>query len=702
MSASRALRRGARGGRGRRRRRRALRPRARGAARERGRARRALAPRHPARGGDGRAAFRHALSWEAFYADVPWLRRRALHRQLAEALEAGGGQAMEVATHWLGARDAAARPRGAGARREESEAVHAYRDARAAGRQALELWPGDEEPAGGSRRWSATRAAPSWAGELAEAVKAWRELSASRSARGERLAFATPSAGSPPCYELKGERERRSPRGGSRPTRSPPPSGPPTPRSSGSRWPTTAASAPTTARRSSSRAPPPPRPTRAGRDDLRARALGLEGVARAKRGEFDGGARDGPRRARRSRSRGDLTAVAAELYQRLALVLYDSADYRRAEEALDTALGLCRIDGDESTEVACVTCLVYVLRERGEWARDERDVPRADRRRQRRLGRRRGCSARSTASRASSAPRGGCWSPRSPPPSRSATTTCRSTRSRPRLRRGGRGRARRGGRARRASCSSAGRTREDRHFAVWGLHWASGYMAGRGDRAGAHACAEALSRIASTTGHAVRAGRARPRDRRDRAARRRQRRPPPSSSPAPWRSTAASTSRSSAPSSSCARASRWPPPATARPRSSASAAPTAPRASSAPARWRPRRATEVSELGGSVSRRVSEETGLTRRELEVVRLIAVGRTNRESRRSCSSARARSTCTSATSCASSTATRAWRPPTARTSSGCSPRPPSARPRSRARRGGRAGLRAAPRCGGSGRA
>ena len=40
-------------------------------------------------------------------------------------------------------------------------------------------------------------------------------------------------------------------------------------------------------------------------------------------------------------------------------------------------------------------------------------------------------------------------------------------------------------------------------------------------------------------------------------------------------------------------------------------------------------ATEVAKLGGSVSRRASEETGLTRRELEVVRLIAVGRTNRD-------------------------------------------------------------------------
>ena len=38
----------------------------------------------------------------------------------------------------------------------------------------------------------------------------------------------------------------------------------------------------------------------------------------------------------------DLTPVAAELYQRLSLVLYDAADYRRAQEALDSALDLCR------------------------------------------------------------------------------------------------------------------------------------------------------------------------------------------------------------------------------------------------------------------------------------------------------------------------------------------------------------------------
>ena len=118
----------------------------------------------------------------------------------------------------------------------------------------------------------------------------------------------------------------------------------------------------------------------------------------------------------------DLTAVAAELYQRLSVTLYDSADYRRAEEALDTALQLCRASPDAGTEVACVTCMVYVLRERGEWSRAA-EMSRELIAEGTRSSSPKACSARSTRSRASSAPRAGCSPPRSPPHRASATST---------------------------------------------------------------------------------------------------------------------------------------------------------------------------------------------------------------------------------------------------------------------------------------
>src|SRR4051794_11470246 len=62
-------------------------------------------------GEQGTAAFRHALVRDALYADVPWLRRRSLHRALAEALEARGAGAAEVAAHWLPAREGERAPR---------------------------------------------------------------------------------------------------------------------------------------------------------------------------------------------------------------------------------------------------------------------------------------------------------------------------------------------------------------------------------------------------------------------------------------------------------------------------------------------------------------------------------------------------------------------------------------------------------------
>ena len=79
---------------------------------------------------------------------------------------------------------------------------------------------------------------------------------------------------------------------------------------------------------------------RAGRLDLRLRALGLQGVAEAKGGDYERGVatvREGLAQALEH----DLTEVSADLYQRLSMVLYDGGDYRAANEMLDHALGLC-------------------------------------------------------------------------------------------------------------------------------------------------------------------------------------------------------------------------------------------------------------------------------------------------------------------------------------------------------------------------
>ena len=181
------------------------------AARDRRAARRADPRRLAARGGDGRGAFRHALSREALYADVPWLRRRALHRQVAELLEAAGGQSMEIATHWLGARDAGPGPRGA---RPGGRGVRGRsRVPRCRGRRPRRrsrLWPGGEDSDARIDLLERYARCAELAGDLAEAVKAWRELAGIRSGEGESLDFAEAQRRLAAVYELQASASPRS------------------------------------------------------------------------------------------------------------------------------------------------------------------------------------------------------------------------------------------------------------------------------------------------------------------------------------------------------------------------------------------------------------------------------------------------------------------------------------------------------------
>jgi DNA-binding CsgD family transcriptional regulator len=449
--------------------------------------------------GDGRGRFRHSLAREALYAEVPWLRRRDLHRRLAEALEGDSAPSLEAATHWRGAgEDARARQALVRAARE-SESIRAHRDAAGAARQALELWPEGEEEARRIETLERYAASTELVGQLAEAAKAWRELASIRASRDEGLGFADAQRRIAAISALKGDREtafaaRRlaaeaflaaghpADAAGERLAMA-------NHRRVGARYSEAIELAEAAIGDAES----------ARRPDIGARALGLLGVARAKGGDYQAGLETVRAGLAQALER-DMTPVAAELYQRLSMVLYDSADYRRAEEALDAALGLCGSDGDASTELACVTCLIYVLRERGEWsracelgreliARDEavwvaEGLVGAIHAFQGKLSSARRMLA---SSRASSSAVG------------HYNMFMDSTTGLARV-----------AAAEGALDEAAEHCRtllthwsesEDHHYAVWGLRWAAVFFARHNDRDGLHACTEALTRMASDGGH---------------------------------------------------------------------------------------------------------------------------------------------------------------------------------------------------------
>ncbi len=449
--------------------------------------------------GAGEGAFRHALAQEALYAEVPWARRRDLHRRLALSLEESPGPSLEIATHWRGAGE---EPRARQALVEaarQSEAVCAHRDTLRAAREGLELWPEDEDEELRLETLARYGRSAELVGELGEAAKAWRELAAAHERRDDRAGYAEAQRRLAAIFELGGEREKAF---AARRLAAESFAAAAHPAEAalehlamadyhrrGARY----GEAIELAKLASEEA------KEAERVDIGARILGLRGVVEAKGGEFEQGlssVRSGLALALEH----DLTPVAAELYQRLSLVLYDGADYRQAEEALDTALGLCRTGEDAGTEVACVTCLVYVLRERGEWSRAAElgheliDADTAVWVAEGLVGAIHAFEGKlSSARRLLSA-------------SRAVSTEvghynmyCDSTTALAIV-----------AAAEGLEDEAATRTREllarweeseDHHYAVWGIRWAASWLARNGRRKEAQLCASALGQMAAAGGH---------------------------------------------------------------------------------------------------------------------------------------------------------------------------------------------------------
>jgi DNA-binding NarL/FixJ family response regulator len=314
----------------------------------------------------GQLAFRHALVRDAVYHGIPWTRRRSLHALVARSLEHSGASAAERAAHWLGAGDVV-RARSALAEAAAASAgVYAYLDASKLYEQALDLGGGAE-----AERFELLErlaVCAELAGDLAASARAWREVIDGRRGRGqvEQIAEAEHAIGR--VLAVRGSTERAL-----------------------TAW-SAAADAfatcgrPDDAARSrlaaaqllqstgnfraalaaiegvfdqlSPSAPP----------ELRSRALSLDGVVRAKLG-------DTPRALESVRSALSEALVAghpstaAAAYQAVAIVYENAGELGNATAAYDVAIDYCEQTGISTTAAVCSACLCHVLRQRGEWRR---------------------------------------------------------------------------------------------------------------------------------------------------------------------------------------------------------------------------------------------------------------------------------------------------------------------------------------------
>ena len=316
----------------------------------------------------GQGAFRHALAREALYHAAPWRRRRRLHREVAERLEGARASPAAVAEHWIAAREPEQARRALVAAAEGWYVVHAYRDAARAARRALELWPENEDEADRLAVLERLGDCAHLAGDFAEAARAWREAAEGRALVGDRRALAEVERRLAGLYELQCDWDRALT------SRAAAADGF---RDSGLPGEAAAERLAAAANLQSAGsltaaldlvALAAGEAGEAGRDDLTARLLGLEGLVRARLGDPAAGvelARAGLSLALDK----SLTGPAAEIYERLGLILENASDYPRAVNAWTDAYEYCETHGVSAKAHLCLACLAYVMRKTGEWDR---------------------------------------------------------------------------------------------------------------------------------------------------------------------------------------------------------------------------------------------------------------------------------------------------------------------------------------------
>jgi DNA-binding NarL/FixJ family response regulator len=316
----------------------------------------------------GRAGFRHALTREATYNDISWVRRRALHRQLGERLEASGAPPQEVAQHWLAAKEAERARAALLAAAEQACAIHAYRDAVDAGQRALELWP---EGVADQERLDVLDQLGHCAqlcGLLADAARAWSEVADGRRQHGDTQRYAEAERRLANIAELQGHWERAL---AAREAAAHAFAAIDLPAEAAIERLAAAAHLRSAARFRAALdllTSATEQAARAGRPDLQARILGLKGNIRARMGQVPGGlelVQSGLALALEHNQAG----AAAEIYQRMADALEHGGDYTKAKDTYMTAFDFCQASAIPASAQVCVACLTAVLRQTGEWDR---------------------------------------------------------------------------------------------------------------------------------------------------------------------------------------------------------------------------------------------------------------------------------------------------------------------------------------------
>ncbi|MGZ6259514.1 MAG: helix-turn-helix transcriptional regulator [Candidatus Limnocylindrales bacterium] len=314
-------------------------------------------------------AFRHALVREVLAHDLPSPERRTYHTQLAAILAARDADPLEVAEHWFAADETEQAVAWLIKAGDASCRIHAFRDAAAAFRRALD----EDRGALADRVAVLERLAEcsELSGALGEASRTWEAAAVMRSANGDAAAAAQDQRRRARALEVQGRWKRAIEAR----------------LASAEAFAASGATAEAAVERLAAAAhlrsaasfsaalevlaAARPDAAAADRPDLEARAMGLEGNILARMGQADAGLELVRRGLAYALDRG-AAGAAAELYQRLADSLEHSGRYDSARGAYAEGAAYCRAQSIEQTAQLCLACMAVVLWQTGEWSAAER------------------------------------------------------------------------------------------------------------------------------------------------------------------------------------------------------------------------------------------------------------------------------------------------------------------------------------------
>jgi DNA-binding CsgD family transcriptional regulator/tetratricopeptide (TPR) repeat protein len=314
------------------------------------------------------AIFRHALVWEALHSALPWARRRSHHQRVADCQAARHAPPEVVAEHRIAAQQHdEARPLLLAAA-DRYRGAHAYRDAARLARRALAVWPAETDPEGRLAALERLGDCAELCGEAEEAVRVWAEVadlhSGARNLPGvaaarRRIANAYGLLGDWPAAAAAREAAADAYAAAGRPAEAA------ADRLALAQQLHSAAHNSEALEQAAAAAEAA---EQAGRTDLQAPALALLGAVRAALGQTRRGvqlAQAGLELALAEQ----LAEPAGHAYYELAEALEYAAHYAAAADAYQSAFELCRSRGVPDLAQVCLACMSPVARLMGDWDR---------------------------------------------------------------------------------------------------------------------------------------------------------------------------------------------------------------------------------------------------------------------------------------------------------------------------------------------